>query len=411
MRRLSATVLLLWISFGLSAQSWAATGTSEELYLDALRAISERRLKDAKTILSQLIEIEPQHAGALLDLAIIQCELGNAAEAESLFSTIIEKFSPAPAILEVIAEHRKQGCKPGRNEQVNSHISVALDRGFDSNVNQGASNPYFSLGGGTTPINLPLLPEYLPKKDRFTGLSANYMRELVAGRTTGFAQLRVRAFDELSKFDTLALGVGVEHPWRTGNWNASTMLMLGGLNLNQQLYQKQQILQSRVMPPLHLPESMQLNVIGSLTRTQYPTLSGYDANTWEIRGVMAFQKNAYTTLTSVAYLSDIASGDRIGGDRAGAQVNIQVRKKLNNGVFADLGWNYQRWQSELLYSPGLINIARNQQTQTLRTSVTWAVKDQHSVQLEVRGVRNRENISLFEFNSTAIQLSWLWQKF
>ena len=158
---------LLLIGVSLCGQALAATGSVENLYQDALRAVSERRVKDAKAILSQLIEIEPQHAGAWLDLAIIQCELGNANEAETLFDTIVKKFSPAPAILEVIAKHREQGCQLNRNEQINSHLSVLLDRGFDSNVNQGASNPNFSLGSGATQITLPLLPEYLPKKDQF----------------------------------------------------------------------------------------------------------------------------------------------------------------------------------------------------------------------------------------------------
>jgi hypothetical protein len=409
--KLREQLMLLLVGLALSAHLWAATGTSEELYLDALHAISEHRLQDAKAILSELIKIEPQHAGALLDLAIIQCELGNATEADSLFSTIIEQFKPADAILEVIVSHRQQGCKPNRNNRVNSFISIALDRGFDSNVNQGASNPNFTLDSGTAQINLPLLPEYLPKKDQFTALSANYLRELVPGSTIGFAQLRVRAFDTLSNFDTLAIGVGLEHPWRAGNWNTSSMLMLGGLQLSQQLYQKQQILQSRVTPPLRLPETMQLSLIGGLTRTQYPTLSGYDANTWEIRSLLAYQKNTYRAQASVAYLFDIASGNRIGGDRYGAQINVQVKKRFDENLSAELGWSYQRWQSELPYSPGMIDRARDQHTQGLRATFNIAVNDHHSVQLEVRQVKNRENISLLEFNSRALQVSWLWQEF
>jgi tetratricopeptide (TPR) repeat protein len=409
--KLRGQLVILLVGAGLCAHLLAATGTSEELYLDALRAISENRLQDAKPILSELIKIEPQHAGALLDLAIIQCALGNAQEADSLFSTIIEKFKPAAAILEVIASHRLQGCKPEQNDQVNSFISVALDRGFDSNVNQGASNPNFTLGSGTTQINLPLLPEYLPKKDQFTALSVNYMRELAPGSTIGFTQLRVRAFDTLSKFNTLAIGAGIEHPWRVGNWGTRSLLMLGGLQLDQQLYQKQQILQSRITPPFNLPETMQLSVIGGLTRTQYPTLSGYDATTWELRSLLAYQKKAYRAQASVAYLSDKASGNRIGGDRSGAQMSIQVKKRLYENLSAELGWTYQRWQSALDYSPGAIDRARDQRTQVLRATLNFAINARHSVQLEVRQAKNQENISLFDFNSRALQLSWLWQEF
>lgn len=406
-RKLSA----LLIGLSLCGQLWAAASTSEDLYLDALRAISERRMQDAKAILSHLIEIEPQHAGALLDLAIIQCELGNAKEAESLFSDIVEKFNPAPAILEVIAKHREQGCQNERNKQTNSRFSLLLERGIDSNVNQGASNPNFSLGSGATQIDLPLLPEYLPKKDKFNALSVDYMRELAPGSTVGFVQLRARAFDDLTQFNTMALGLGVEHPWRAGNWTTSSMLMLGGLALNGHLYQKQQIVQTRITPPIILPEPLQLSVIGGVTLTQYPTLIGFDANTWELRGLLTYQKNGYRVQTSLSYLADLASGNRLGGDRAGELGTIQARKKINDNVFMELGFTYQRWQSALKYSPGLIDLARNQRTQTLRAAWSFPIRDNNSLQLEIRQIKNRENISLFEFNSRVVQASWLWLGF
>lgn len=410
-RQICKKIAALLIGLSLCGQLWAATSTSEELYLDALRAISERRMQDAKTILSHLIEIEPQHAGALLDLAIIQCELGNAKEAENLFNNIIEKFDPAPAILEVIIKHREQGCHNNRNKQINSRFSLLLEHGNDSNVNQGASNPNFSLGSGASQIDLPLLPEYLPKKDKFNALSIDYMRELAPGSTVGFVQLRAREFMDLTQFNTIALGLGAEHPWRAGNWNTSSMFMLGGLALNGHLYQKQQILQTRITPPIILPEPLQLSLIGGVTRTQYPTLLGFDANTWELRSLLIYQKNGYRIQTSLAYLADLASGARLGGDRLGVLGNIQGRKKLNDHVFMELGFTYQRWQSELPYSPGLIDQARNQRTQTLRAALSFPIKGNNSLQLEIRQVKNRENISLFEFNSKVVQASWLWLGF
>ena len=412
MSRFMQQLLRMLICFSLCGGVWASTPSSDELYLAALRAVSENRISDAKAILSQLIEIEPQHAGAWMDLAIIQCELGNAKEAEELFKNIIEKFNPAPvAFVAEIAKYRKHGCRINRNRQVNSHFSVLLDRGFDSNVNQGASNPNFSIGSGATQINLPLLPEYLPKKDHFTALAADYMRELVPGSTIGIVQLRTRAFDDLSKFNTLAIGAGLEHPWRVGNWNVNSMAMLSRLSLNQHLYQKQQLLQTRITLPLPLPDTMQLSSIGSVTRTQYPTLSGYDATTWEWRNLLTYQKNVYRIQAALAYLSDVANSGRIGGDRAGIQTTIQIKKKLNSSINAELGWTYQHWQSELPYSPGLINQARNQHTQTFRGALNFTFDENHHVQIELRQVRNRENISLFEFNSRALQVSWLWQKF
>lgn len=156
---------------------------------------------------------------------------------------------------------------------------------------------------------------------------------------------------------------------------------------------------------------MQWNVIGGVTRTQYPTLFGYDANTWELRSLLSYQQNRYKVYASAAYLADRANGNRIGGHRSGGLISVQGKFAINEHVSAELGSSYQRWQSELAYSPGLIDQARNQRTQTFRAALNFPVKDNLSFQLEVRQVKNRENISLFEFNSHAFQASWLWQGF
>jgi hypothetical protein len=37
-------------------------------------------------------------------------------------------------------------------------------------------------------------------------------------------------------------------------------------------------------------------------------------------------------------------------------------------------------------------------------------RDHHALQLEWRRVKNNENISLFQYNSRLLQLSWQWQK-
>ncbi|MFZ6773952.1 tetratricopeptide repeat protein [Undibacterium sp. SXout7W] len=404
LRLLGSFMICLFSSLPAQAQS----SMSEELYLDALKAIHEQRNQDAKEILGRLIAIEPQHAGALLDLAIIQCELGNTKEANQLFNNIIERFSPAPAILEIITQHQTQGCN---KNSINQRFSVLVERGIDSNVNQGASNPNFTLGTGITQIDLQLLPEYLPKKDRFSAISIDYLRELSPGSTVGFAQLRTRQFDELSQFNTMAIGIGVEHPLKLGEWNVSQTAMLGALTLNSHLYQTQQLLQTRIMPPIKLPESIQWSLVGGVTRTQYPTLAGYDANTWELKSLLNYQKNSYRVYFSTAYLMDRANGNRVGGHRSGSLISVQGRGKINSAVFGELGWTYQHWQNEQVYSPGLIDQARNQHTRTIRAALSFPIKENHSLQLEIKQVSNRENISLFEFNSKVLQVSWLWQGF
>lgn len=48
-------------------------------------------------------------------------------------------------------------------------------------------------------------------------------------------------------------------------------------------------------------------------------------------------------------------------------------------------------------------------TQLTRATLWYELTKQQALYLEYRGVRNRENISLFEYQSRAWQLGWQWQ--
>jgi hypothetical protein len=64
-----------------------------------------------------------------------------------------------------------------------------------------------------------------------------------------------------------------------------------------------------------------------------------------------------------------------------------------------------------MYSPGLIEVARRQNLSSGRAAVQWYFRPNVSLHLEGRVVRNRENISLFQYNSHALQLSMRWDNF
>ena len=89
----------------------APSPTPEEtLYQEALQSLAEGRKSDASAQMARLIDMVPQHAGAWLDLALIQCSLGQGDEAERLFASVETRFNPRREILELIAEARDTGC-------------------------------------------------------------------------------------------------------------------------------------------------------------------------------------------------------------------------------------------------------------------------------------------------------------
>lgn len=406
---LRSIVLTVLLALSLSTAAHGETAMAQQdLYLDALQSISEGRQTDASDALIRMIEKEPQHAGAWLDLAIIQCELGRAAEAERLFSAIESRFSPPPVIKEVIAAQREKGCK-GWQPQTRSTMTVG--RGSDSNVNQGASNPNFVIGTGQSRVELQLLPENLPQRDSYTVASLDYLRELTPNGTLGFAQLRATHNDSLTRYNTSSLVGGVEHPWQLGAWSVRGTGLMALHGLGGSLYQVQSQAQVRITPPQKLPNNLQFSIVGGLSHVEYPTLENFDANTWELRGLLTYRGNRTQANASVGYLFDKASADRPGGDRTGWYAGIQGRRRLSEHVIGELGWTRQTWLNDTAYSPGLIDEIRNQKTQTLRGALIFPIDSQQAIQVELREVRNKENISVFQYNSRQIQVSWQWQGF
>ncbi|HEY8023239.1 MAG TPA: tetratricopeptide repeat protein [Burkholderiaceae bacterium] len=387
------------------------TATQQDLYLEAMKSIAEGRAQDADDTLSRMVDQEPQHAGAWLDLAIIQCELGHAEEAERLFHAIETRFSPPPGIMEVIIDHRATGCKGLKARNVRNKFSVLLGRGFDSNVNQGASSPYFSLGTGDASHVLDLLPQYLPQHDQYTLFSANYIRDLDQNGTLAFTQFQARENDNLRRYDTISLLVGIDKPWRAGAWGLHTIATAGVLSLGDEQYQRQVQFQAKATPPAPLPDHFQFNLVSSLSHVEYPTLANFNSTTDEADAQLAYQDKKTSAQANLGVMFDHGNAAYLGGNRRGWQASALANTRLGENVNAEFGWTQQYWDSQRSYSPGLIDQVRRQNTQIFRAGVIVPLEGGKSLQVEWRRVRNNENISLFEYSGQLLQVSLKWQNF
>lgn len=372
-----------------------------DLYLEAMRALTEGRQDDAAAILERMHQLGPRHAGEWLDLALIHCALGNAERAEALFSDIETRFAPPVGIRNIIANQRKLGCL---GWQANRQWSLGLSRGSDSNANQGASNGNFIIDGAPA----ELLAEFRPRPDQFSAATLDYFRELNRNGDIAYVQAGARRYDRLSQYDTMSLFAGAEHPWRAGRWQLRGSAMAGVVTLNGRLYQQQGQLQLRATPPLALPESLKLQVSAAVTRLNYKTLSNFGATTLELRTLLDYRKDTLRLQSSVGLLDDRGNAARPGGDRRGWSARLSGRRALVGPLQGELDLSYLRWQGEAAYSPRFIDARRRQGTGSARAALIYPLGAEHSVQLEWRQVDNRENISIFQYRSRQLQLSWQW---
>ncbi|ALK98770.1 hypothetical protein AB595_02285 [Massilia sp. WF1] len=383
----------------------------EMLYQSALRLLAEGRLEDAAAMLQRVVSQEPRHAGAWLDLAISQCELGNAAEAERLFRTFEQRFPSPPGIAETISRYRATGCgKPASTRQGSTWL-LAATRGRDDNVNQGASDPRFTIGTGSAHTEYELAPAFLPKPDSFSQLGVSYLRPLGNSGISLIAQAYGRWHDHERAQDTTSALGALEHTWKAGGWRLRGTAALGYVTLDGILYQRQQQLQARVTPPLKLPQNAEFALYGNLNHVNYPTRSAYDGNTLELGGVYGYRTMHGLSQATLTALRDDSTNGRPGGDRKGWFGSLQWYGEVNDRFSLEAGLTHQYWRSDDIYSAGLIETLRLQQSTTLRAAGNWLLRPHTSVVLEWRGTFNHENISLFQYNSRALQLSLRWDNF
>lgn len=418
-KRLGALLAALWLLAATPAaalptpadgdddpQSAAAQAMQLDLYQEAMQSIAEGRQADASRTLARMIAQGPANAGEWLDLGMLQCALGNADEAERIFASIETRFDPPKGILDIIAQQRAAGCYTWA---AHSQWALTLARGDDRNVNQGASNPLYNIGGGGPDDTLQLDPEYLPQADRYSIVSIDYLRDLDQNGTIGFLQLYARNNDRLSRWNTISVYGGVERAWRLRRWRLRLSGGLGGLSLGGRMYQKQGQLQVRATPPLKLGKDIEWTVLGGVTHMNYQTLSNFDANIVELRNILAYRGADYQTQFTLGAQNDHAVANRPGGDRVGASATLFAHGALGRGFEGELDWSAQRWTGAGLYSPGLIDARRRQDTRTLRAALLYPLSRNATVQLEWRQVHNRENISIFQYDNRQLQLSWRWQ--
>lgn len=397
-------LLLLWV--GVIHAEPISKVDSRDLYGEAMLAITEGRLEDAKKFLAQLVSDEPRHAGAWLDLAILYCASGNVSEAESLFVEIERRYAPPPPILEVIAHQRKLGCS---SWTAKTNARVRLGRGFESNVNQGARNPNFSLGGGGSQIDLVLLPEFRPHGDQFTNFSGEIFRDFSQNGAFGVIQFQSRNYDQMSRYNTNAIFFGVESPWRWDRWGGRLAGTTGFMTLDGQVYLRQSQIQLEVAPPLPLGNGWQSGVTGSWSYITYPTLSNFDAQWWEVRGTLSYRGEDSWWQANAGAVQDKQASERPGGDRVGSFANIRGNFSLGSRVLGELGWQFQHWEGERAYFPGLIDVQRTQNISVIRMAAIFPLNECHAINLEFKDIRNQENISIFEYRNWILLLNWQWQ--
>ena len=188
-----------------------------ERYRAGVAALDAHRYEEARRALLDAVALDPDFAGAWLDLALATAGTGDVVQAEEFLAILEARFTPPPALAQAIADLRLRlagasmasagasAAVPGAGWHWSGAAQAGL--GFDDNANAGLAlgSITLTLPGGL--LELPLSGSLRPRADGFVLASA----AAAASRRFGddrvdltFSARGRRNFSE-TDFDTLDL--------------------------------------------------------------------------------------------------------------------------------------------------------------------------------------------------------------
>lgn len=389
----------------LSVLSIAVAGDrDDEAYEQAQAAIQAENWQDAIARLEAIRHEYPHHAGALVDLAILYCNIGNAAKTDAALDTLEGVFELPSALAPLIRELRLRPCP---RADASTHWSAIFTVGRETNANQGSAQRSFSFGDSNSPFYVTLDDEFLPRASAFAAVQLQ-----VSSKTNNqdrlYGALYARRYASVEEFDDALALIGYERsvsdaPWASLSDVSATLRTLGG-----RLYQ--QTLSARIQsaPPRAQQASFMFSLEAQATYVHYPTRAAFD--NWEtaISTRMLWQLSTKTSVhASAGWLFDIALNSRPGGNRTGPSVAIDWlhRPAYDWQVYAS--WKARILQGETPYAPPLLTMTQRQRRQTLAAGWERRLSRESSIRMEYQHSQNLDTIPLHRFNSESVVLYWI----
>lgn len=372
------------------------------LYDEALAAAARGDTTQAQTLLFEVVRLEPRHAGAWLDMALLACAAGDAGSAQALVQQVAERFTLPPEVRALIATQLAQPCHTGRA----ARMSFGVVHGYDSNVNFGTRASHLVLGGGADAIELPLSKDLRPRGDRFN----EWWGELITplpGPALPDTLLRVgllqRKHAHESAYDLRAIALSAETPagsgaWRgtgrlawmsswlgdaryldtlTAGWAGATPWAAAGYPVGYEL----------VLADAKFAGSPQFD---ALTLTARLGLHGTATDTWQWR-------------SGLVLIADRGQAERPGGNRLGGGLEAAAVRQLTDKVRLTLQGHALDMRNRAAYYPPLLNMKRHQVLLTAR--VELAVDLGHGAHWVTgwNGTDSRDNLSFLAYRSSTLQ--------
>lgn len=405
---------------------------SDEVYQEAIQALSQGQTRRAQALLQEVVRHIPEHAGAWLDLALLHCQLGNAAQAEEIFQKVERELRAPESILALIQKTREQGCRAPRTWIQQANLSV----GRASNVNYAPTAGVIQFASSAPFSQLTLSPSYRPKADQF--LSSELVWFLPANQENwAGAQwqtlLQYKKYQSASQYDSLVVAGnatwrGLMRDMKDFEWLPSVTRLFESWEVNaiaSHWHMGSAAYETSGQLWLGTWSQEQNNWWGTgsdwrwgidtgLSHYIYAQNSSYNALRWDgkLRSQWRFKWAglAHTATASLGLVIDQPMGERPGGYRLGntaqAQLETQWTEKENTVAYLQ-----QQYLPEIKpYNEAFF-------AGTKRAPISWMagvryqhrLGPQHQFFAQASYQRVIDRINLFTYTNQMLSLGYQWQ--
>ena len=361
-------------------------------------ALKLRDFVAAAVAFERVVLMQPDNAGAWMDLAIASLESGNSASAISYFDHIEATFEPSPALLAIIGKYRAGIARPVL-APFGWKLQAEALAGVDSNANSGLQNSIIPITLGNERIDLLLDGAYRARSDRFLqeAVSANFKHPTELGMFDLNLSARQRNYQHEHDFSSmeLNLGAGLRRAVPFGDVGLGlnvAHLSLGGAALVRTLRATTQLEQSL--------GSCRAGIAGEGEWRRYFNLSTLDANILWGQGGLACDWGVAKVPVQTTFIVrtgfDAPVAQRPGGKTRHAELIAQLGAPVAWGMYGELSYTLARAYDAQGYSALLEqNAAREIDRRSLRLTLTQPVKGGGEVILTLEDNHVFSNLSLF----------------
>jgi hypothetical protein len=338
----------------------------------------------------------PNHAGAWIDLALIDCQQGRQEEGRAILQRVENESSPPKNIRDLIAQLAGQACA----RQAFPKWRAGLSLGYDSNVNLGATQDRVTLVTDAGIVDVLLAEGQRPRPDFFAETWVETAWSVWPGQVRAF--VASRQYQSESDFDLTILALEGEHAWFgeavdgvvRARWAHS---LLGEENFLDAASFRAEIVGRSDWHGLRPVAEAWAGY------NRYPDYPEYEAWVWEARAGVASVSRTRAARAVALVFSDRALDQRPGGNRHGIGADLSGDWMLTPRLRASAMTRVLRIRDTEDYYQPLFPLQREQTVWLGRLELAMALRRDLVWHASWTGQYSDNNLGFLDYDSNVFQ--------